>query len=318
MSTASVPQAIVLTGPTGAGKSALAVEVAERIGGAILSADSRQVYRGMDIGTAKPAAELRRRVPHFGLDLLSPVDSYSAGRFARDAWRWIAEIRAGDRVPLIVGGTGLFIRALLEPLAPEPDLEPRRRDGLRGYLTALSVDELKRWLRRLDPRRAGQLRGEGGRQRLSRSLEVALLSGRPHSAWLEAAPEARPLDAVVCCLELPRAELYRRIETRFDRMMDLGFLEETRRLCERYSASAPGLDSLGYSELARHIDGQFTLGQAVEEAKRQTRRFAKRQLTWFRHQLPPDSLWLDGTRPQHELADRVVAAWEERTTLETP
>jgi tRNA dimethylallyltransferase len=308
-SRAASPEAVVITGPTGAGKSELAVVLAERIAGEIISADSRQVYRSMDIGTAKPAPSLRRRVPHHGLDLLDPDESYSAGRFARDAWGWISEIRGRGRIPVVVGGTGFFIRALLAPLGPEPELDPVRRERLRRYLTALVPETLKRWLERLDPPRAERLRGEGGAQRLARSLEVALLSGRPHSWWLQRTPETPALAAAVFCLSLPREELYRRIDERFHRMMAEGLLDEARRLLKRYPAGSPGLRSVGYTELIRHLQGELTLAEAVEAAKRSTRHYARRQLTWFRHQLPEDTVWLDAGRPVEELAAEIERGW---------
>lgn len=305
------PEAIVITGPTGTGKSELAVEVAERVNGAIVSADSRQIYRHMDIGTAKPSAALRRRVPHFGLDLLDPGASYSAGRFARDAWSWIEEIRRRGQLAIVVGGTGLFIRALLEPLGPEPQMDPERRTRLRRYLSGLAIDRLHRWLERLDPQRAGQLKGEGGPQRLCRSMEVVLLSGHRHSWWLDRPAETPPLAARVFCLVLPREELNRRIDQRFDQMMEAGFLDEVRGLLERFSAGTPGLDSVGYAELAAHLDGRDTLAVAVEAAKRSTRRYARRQLTWFRHQLPESTDWLAADRPLTDLADEVVRMWKD-------
>jgi tRNA dimethylallyltransferase len=310
MTSRSTPGAIVITGPTGVGKTELAVELAEKIGGSIVSADSRQVYREMSIGTAKPGSHTRQRVAHAGLDILDPDQSYNAGRFARDAWAWIEGIRAAGGVPIIVGGTGFFIRALLEPLGPEPRLEEERRDALRRYFSQLAATELKRWLARLDPKRAAQLSDEGGRQRLSRALEVALLSGQPHSWWLEGAPPTEALEALVVCLELPRDSLNRRIEERFDAMMDDGLLEEVRGLLDRYPEDAPGLDSVGYAELVDHLLGRRALEDAVELAKRNTRRFAKRQMTWFRHQLPKGTLWLDGTRPRGELVREIAVAWE--------
>jgi tRNA dimethylallyltransferase len=310
MGGSAAARAVVITGPTGSGKTELTVVVAEAIGGAIVSADSRQVYREMEIGTAKPSASLRARVRHFGLDLLEPNESYSAGRFARDAWKWIGQIERDGDVPIIAGGTGFFIRALLDPLGPEPALGGGRRDALRSFLSRLDPDELRRWLVRLDPDRASQLADEGGRQRLARSLEVTLLSGRPHSHWLQLPPPTAPLqDARIFCLELPRDELYRRIDARFERMMAAGLLEEVRHLVERYGTDAPGLDSVGYAELARHLRGECSLEQAEAEAKRNTRRFAKRQLTWFRHQLPEDAIRLDAMRPVAELADAVATAW---------
>jgi tRNA dimethylallyltransferase len=311
MRTGAAPEAVVISGATATGKSELAVEVAERMGGEIVSADSRQVYRHMDIGTAKPSAALRSRVPHYGLDLLDPEESYSAGRFARDAWRWIPEIRRRGRVPIIVGGTGFFIRALLTPLGPEPEFDPGQRERLRRYLTGLPPAVLKRWLQRLDPTRAEPLRGEGGAQRLARSLEVVLLSGRRHSWWLEQPAQTPALPAAVFCLRLPREELYRRIDRRFDEMMAGGLLDEVRRLLERFPAASPGLRSVGYVELIRHLAGELALAGAVEAAKRSTHRFARRQLTWFRHQLPESTVWLDAGRPSAELAAEIVRQWRQ-------
>jgi len=284
MTSQTTPDAIVITGATGTGKTALAVEVAERTAGEIICADSRQVYRYMDIGTAKPVAALRERVPHHGVDWLDPDEDYSAGRFARDAWRWITQVRERGGTPIVVGGTGFFIRALLAPLGPEPTYEPNQRLRLRSYLSSRTSGELKRWLGRLDPRRAEQLAAEGGRQRLSRSVEVVLLSGRPHSWWLARAPE----------------------------MMAGGLLDEVRQLLARFPATSPGLRSVGYAELISHLRGERTLAQAVEDAKRSTRRFARRQLTWFRHQLPDDTIRLAADRRRSELADEIARHWEER------
>ncbi len=313
MSPPALPEAIVITGPTGTGKSALGVEVAERLNGAIVSADSRQIYRHMDIGTAKPSAASRRRVPHYGLDLLDPDESYSAGRFARDAWRWIEEVAECGKVPVIVGGTGFFIRALLEPLGPEPEPMPERLTPVRRYLSSLPVEELHRWLRRLDPQRAEQLSGEGGRQRLGRSLEVVLLSGRRHSWWLRRPARTAPLAACVFCLVLRREEHNRRIDERFDRMVEEGLVDEVRGLLERFAADAPGLNSVGYAELIAHLGGAYSLEVAVEAAKRSTRRYARRQSTWFRHQLPEDTVWLAADRSRAELADEIARAWRDRT-----
>ncbi len=312
MSGRRVPEAIVITGATGTGKSELAVEVADRVGGEIISADSRQIYRHMDIGTAKPPAALRDRVPHHGLDWLEPDQAYSAGQFARDAWGWVTQIRERCHVPVVVGGTGFFIRALLEPLGPEPELDPARRARLRRYLMEQPPESLKSWLKRLDPKRAAQLGREGGPQRLARSLEVALLSGRPHSWWCSRPPRTVALSALVFCLNLPRPELYRRIDRRFRRMMADGLLDEVRRLLARYPPDAPGLASVGYAQLSAHLNGALELEAAVEAAMRGTRRFARRQLTWFRHQLPADTVWLDAEQPLDELAAEIVRSWRGR------
>jgi tRNA dimethylallyltransferase len=310
MSSGPQREAIVITGPTGTGKTELAVQLAERLDGEIVSADSRQVYRYLDIGTAKPAESLRERVPHHGLDLLDPGERYSAGRFGRDAREWIDGIARRGRVPIVVGGTGFFIRALLKPLAPEPDIEPGRRERLRDVLKRWPTDRLRKWLERLDPRRASQLETEGGAQRLARSLEVVLLSGRSHSWWFDQPSPMEPLASLVACLRLPHDELYRRIDRRFDEMMTAGLLEEVRGLRSRFREGAPGLKSVGYVELISHLRGECTLGEAVEAAKRNTRQFARRQLTWFRHQLPADALWLDASREREELVEEIVRHWE--------
>lgn len=302
-------RALVLTGPTGAGKSEIAVELTEALNGVIISADSRQVYRELDIGTAKPDASLRQRAVHHGIDLLSPEVAYSAGKFARDAWGWIDDTWARNRTVVVVGGTGFFLRALMSPLGPEPDLDRERRDRLRRYLAGQTAHELGRWLARLDPRRAARVGVAGGRQRLSRSLEVALLSGRPHSWWLDRPGETPPLPAKVFCLALAREELYRRLDRRFDAMMDAGLLNEVRRLLDRYPEDAPGLRTVGYAELIAHLRGKLTLAEAIETAKRNTRRYARRQLTWFRHQLPAGVVWLDAGRARAELLSEILRRW---------
>ncbi len=303
-------EAIVITGPTGTGKTELAVEVAERLDGEIVSADSRQVYRYLDIGTAKPRRSFRDRVPHHGLDLLDPGENYSAGRFARDAREWISGIVQRGRVPIVAGGTGFFIRALLSPLGPEPEFDSERRAGLRRLLGGWPIERLREWLERLDPRRASQLENEGGPQRLARSLEVVLLSGRPHSWWLDQAPETAPLASLIFCLQLAREDLYRRTDRRFDEMMAAGLLEEARQLIGRFPEGAPGLKSVGYVEMISHLRGELTLSEAVGRAKRNTRQFARRQMTWFRHQLPADTLWLDAGSSREDLVAEVVRYWE--------
>src|SRR5690554_6024005 len=171
--------ALVITGPTATGKTALSIEIAHRLGGEIISMDSRQVYRGMDIGTAKATSAQRAAVPHHGLDLVDPSERFSAGRYARYARATIAEVVGRGAVPILVGGTGFFLRALTNPIFRQPELDPDRRRATERYLRALDDDELKRWLAALDPPTAERLRAWGGRQRLLRALEMPLLTGRP-------------------------------------------------------------------------------------------------------------------------------------------
>jgi tRNA dimethylallyltransferase len=305
-------RAIVLTGATATGKTALAMEVAPVIDAEIISADSRQVYRGMDIGTAKATPADTRRIPHHGLDLVEPGERYSAGRFARDARRWVAEIRGRGRVPLLAGGTGFFIRALTHPLFQEPTLEPAARERLHGYLAALPEGELRRWLDAIDTDAAGRLREVGGRQRVLRALEVALLTGRTLAWWHRHAPPREiPLEAAIFVLDLPRPILYQRIDQRVDAMVAAGLVEEVQGLVDQgFGPGDPGMNATGYPEIMACLRGEIDLDEAKDRIRRATRRYARRQLTWFRNQLPPGASWLDGTRPMNELRDEVVGQWQ--------
>lgn len=307
----TAPAVLVLAGPTASGKTALSLAVAQRLGGEIVSMDSRQVYRGMDVGTAKATPAERARIPHHGLDLVDPDQRYSAGRFARDARGWIHDIQARGRLPLLVGGTGFFLRALLEPVFTEPPVDAERREALRAWLAAQPRDRLEVWTARLDPDRAS-LAAEGGPQRLSRTLEVALLTGRPLSAWHRTAPpEGDPIPALVVVLEIPREELDRRIAERVRRMMAAGLVAEVASLLAAgYPPTAPGMTGVGYREVAAHLRGEATLEETVEAVVARTRQYARRQLTWFRNQLPSGAVALDATRPLEEQVRGVVEAWE--------
>jgi len=303
---------IAVVGPTAAGKSELAVAVAERVGGEVVSVDSRQAYRGLEIGTAAPTAEQRRRVPHHGVAFLEPGERYSAGRFARLARGWIGEIRARDRVPVLAGGTGFFLSALTDPPFREPDMDPERRERLGTRLSSLDEAELRRWTRRLDPELERELDALDP-QRCGRTLELALLAGRPVTWWhRHGEPEAPPLRFLVFCLGLP-GELHReRIRRRTEAALEAGWPEEVRRLLgEGRDPDDPALSALGYDAVAALVHGRRDRDEALEEIVRDTWRYARRQRTWFRHRLPEDAVRLDARRPVDQLADRVAEAWEE-------
>ncbi|MSR36681.1 MAG: tRNA (adenosine(37)-N6)-dimethylallyltransferase MiaA [Gemmatimonadetes bacterium] len=310
---AEPPDFLAIVGPTASGKSELAVALARRLEGEVISMDSRQVYRGMDIGTAKlPAAE-RAGVPHHGLDLIDPGVSYSAGRFASDARGWIADIRARGRVPILVGGTGFFLRALTQPIFGEPELDPARRRALRGWLDGRARLELERWVSALDPDRAA-LAARGGPQRVSRTLEVALLTGHPLSWWhRQQRGDVGAMSALVARVALPRAELDRRIELRVRAMLDAGLVDEVRGLLAAgHGADAPGMTGVGYREIALQIGGEITAAEAEARVVKATRAYARRQETWFRHQLPLDAVLVDGLDPLAERVERVAAEWARR------
>ncbi|HSM35189.1 MAG TPA: tRNA (adenosine(37)-N6)-dimethylallyltransferase MiaA [Longimicrobiales bacterium] len=308
-----MPRGIAVVGPTTAGKSAVAAALAARIAVEIISVDSRQVYRGLDIGTAKPTADDRRAISHHGIDLVDPDERYSAGRFARDARRWFAEIERRDRVPVLVGGTGFFLRALTHPMFREPPLPADAREPLRGYLGALPEAERLRWLDALDPESAAKLGKGGGEQRQARALEVALLSGRPLSWWQMKAPGGAGLPLLVCAVDAAQDELAARIRRRFEAMIAAGLPEEVRALAGRWGTDAPAFRTTGYAEFIPWLDGAVGLEEAAEAAIAATRRLARRQRTWFRHQLPRDTVRLDGTVAPARNAERIVAAWQNAT-----
>ena len=291
---------LVIAGPTAAGKSALALELWERLEGRaeIVSVDSAQVYRGMDIGTAKPDAATRARVPHHLLDLLDPAQSYSAARFAADARRLIGEIRARGNRPLLVGGTMLYFRALLHGLSELPAADRELRARLEAEAARSGWEALHARLAQVDPPTAARLHPNDA-QRIQRALEIHELSGEPASRHFQRAGAGAWAGAVlriaVCPpdLELRR----RRIEQRFRLMMEQGFLREVSDLRARgdLHAELPSMRAVGYRQLWRHLDGEYGLDRAVELGVIATRQYAKRQLTWLRGE--PGWTWIDPAEP---------------------
>ena len=298
----------VLVGPTAVGKTAVAVALAAHWPLEIISADSRQVYRRLDIGTAKPTRKERARAPHHGVDLVDPGARYSAGHFARDAMQWLGEIRGRDHLPVVVGGTGLYVRALAEGLFAEPPLDAAKRRSLDAWTARLEPIELLRWATRLDPGFKG-----GGRQRAARAIEVALLSGRPLSYWQQAARARGSLDPWYIVLTAPRPVLHQRIARRADDMVRRGLIEEVAAvLAEGLGPHAPGLDGIGIREAVEYLHGLRTRESVAEAIAMGTRQYAKRQQTWFRHQLAGDVTTLDATRPPEKLAAEIAGMWRER------
>ena len=313
------PLVPVLVGPTGVGKTAVAAAVATLEPLTVIAADARQIYRGLDIGTAKPDAATLARVPHVGLDLVEPGERYSAGRYARDAAEWLTAVRVAGRLPLVVGGTGFYVRALAEGLFREPPLEPARRDRLRVWANGLGGSGLARWAGRLDPRYAG-----GGRQRAARAVEVALLTGRALSWWQREARELGVMRPWYIHLTLPREALRRRLAERVDRMLAAGLVAEVRGVLARgVPGDAPGLDAVGYREVVAMLQGRLPERELRDAIVVATRRYAKRQDTWFRNQLrspssvvrgPTDAVWvLDAAAAPEVLARTILERWRARS-----
>jgi tRNA dimethylallyltransferase len=275
--------AVLLMGPTCTGKSALSLELARRFPVEIVSVDSALVYRGMDIGTSKPSRAVRADVPHHLIDICDPADVYSAGRFRRDAVQLIAEIRARGRVPLLVGGTMLYFRALTQGIAPLPEANPDVRAAIDLEARTAGWPRMHEQLQRLDPEAASKIRPADA-QRIQRALEVIRLTGRTLSDLQKRAEPTSLRLGRFSLLPCDRPQLYARIDARFDEMLAEGLLEEVRALYERgdLHPDLPSMRAVGYRQLREHLDGRCTLEEAVRAAQQATRNLAKRQLTWLR------------------------------------
>jgi tRNA dimethylallyltransferase len=275
---------VCLTGPTACGKTDLALALAERVPVEVVSMDSALVYRGLDIGTAKPSSAVRAAVPHHLIDILEPTDAYSAGRFARDAARLIGEARARGRLPLIVGGTLLYLRALRDGLSALPRADIGVRAALDREAAEYGWPALHERLRSVDPAAAARI-APSDRQRIQRALEVHELTRRSITdLQRERAAGERPRIVTIALMPESRQELAARIERRFDAMVAQGFVEEVKRLRARgdLRADMPAMRAVGYRQIWSHLDGQFGWDEARAKAIIATRQYAKRQLTWLR------------------------------------
>ena len=299
------PRVVLLMGPTGAGKSDVALELATRMPVEIVSVDSAMVYRGLDIGTAKPAREVREGIPHHLVDVLDPAESYSAGQFLHDAMEAIGAIHARGRVPLLVGGTMLYFHTLLNGLARLPPADAQVRRELDARLASDGSVALHAELRRVDPDAAARIHPNDP-QRIQRALEVHRLTGRPISALQRDRPVPLAGTRAGCfVISPPRQDLHTRIARRFEQMMAAGFLDEVRHLRARsdLTADKPALRAVGYRQLWQHLDGAVGLEEAVRNGIVATRRLAKRQMTWLR--ALPQAEWLNSS----EAAGERIVAW---------
>jgi tRNA dimethylallyltransferase len=280
-------RAVLIAGPTASGKSALALTLAEALGGVIVNTDSMQVYRDLKVVTARPTPEDESRAPHLLYGHVDASENYSVGHFLADARSALAEAQRSGRMPIFVGGTGLYFKALTHGLAAVPAIAPEIRAIVRGRLEAEGPAMLYEELLRRDPEMARRLQ-PSDRTRVARALEVIEATGRSLSEWHEnGIPALLDADHVARLFLTPeRGALYRRIDARFDTMLTGGALEEVRALCTRHlDPLLPAMKAHGVPWLSRYLAGEITLALAVEKAKQDTRHYAKRQFTWFRHQL---------------------------------
>lgn len=297
---------IAIVGPTGSGKSSLGVFLAKALAGEILSCDAFQVYRGLNIGTAKLPFEQREGIPHHMMDLVNPTEQFTAGEYMRIGRMALSQITARGHVPIVVGGTGLYLRALLQGLFPGPP----RADALRERLLRLTqrrgVPFLHRMLTRIDASSAARI-ALNDRSRLVRALEVYFVSGRPLSKHFETPPCALIGYRVLKIgINPPRLALYRRINERVDQMFATGLVEEVRRLLEQgIPYDCRGFAAIGYTQTAAYLRNELSDREAIALTQRNSRRYAKRQMTWFRKE--KDVLWLTGLGDDIELQREALA-----------
>jgi tRNA dimethylallyltransferase len=288
----SVRKIVVITGPTASGKSTLAVEVAHRFGGEIVNADSMQVYRGMDVGTAKATLEERQGIPHHLLDVVDPDENFNAAVYRSFALPVIADILSRGKVCLLVGGTGLYIRTLLGGLLWCPPVDQGIREDLRLQCAQKGPEALHQKLTALDPE-SGRKIHPRDKVRITRALEIILLTSRPLSSLVRNHGfKDRPFRALKICLQMERQGLYHRINRRSLAMVEKGLIGETKVLLGKgYSPEIKPMKSLGYRHAVRYLEGDWSLDGMIGELQRDTRRYAKRQLTWFR--ADPEMKWFE-------------------------
>jgi tRNA dimethylallyltransferase len=290
-------RSVFLAGPTAVGKSEIALRLAEQLGGEIISVDSMQVYRGLDLGTAKPSPADRARVPHHLVDICDLTEAFDAAQFVRVAQKAVEEIQARGRVPVFCGGTGLYFKAFLSGLGEAPPANPE----LRAELETMPFESLLRELRERDPAAYGKIDKQNPR-RVLRAVEVIRLTGKKFSdqraEWRSQPSTLNPQPFF--CLTRPPVDLRTRINARVDEMFRRGLVEETRALLQRGLAQNPtAMQAIGYRQVVEHLRGERNLAETTELVKQRTRQFAKRQLTWFRRQLHPE--WVElkpGESPQ--------------------
>ena len=307
---------LVLLGPTGVGKTDIAFQVARKLRGEIISADSRLVYRMMDIGTAKPDPAMRREIRHHMIDLVTPDKQFTAKDFERQARHAVREVVDRGRVPVVVGGTGLYVRALLRGIFNGPAADRALRARLEEEARRNGPEALWRKLFEVDPKKASQI-DRANVVRVIRALEVFQLAGRRMS---DLEGEARAIETPAVKIGLARSpvDLKARIEGRVDRMIEAGFIEEVRGLIDAgYGSSRVVRNTLGYKELLLHLEGTIAFDEAVALIKRNTRRFAKRQLTWFAREPQVDWINLTGLEDKGAVSS-ICREFEERTGADLP
>jgi len=296
---------LFITGPTAVGKTRTSIITAEKLNGEIISADSRQFYKYMDIGTAKPEIEDLERVPHHFINILTPDKYYSSGKFGKDARKKIDEIFDRNRVPIVTGGSGLYLKAVYEPLFDEGERDFKIKENLKNQAKESGLEIMYSKLKKIDPDAASKIM-PNDKQRIIRALEVHEITGKPISSFWN---KSKSIDftPVKICLTMHRELLYQRINKRVESMLKNGFINEVKILRQKgYSFNLNALKTVGYKEINLYLEGEFSYTEMVEQIKRKTRNYAKRQITWFKKE--KDMIYIDVSlhKNSKETADKVI------------
>ncbi len=304
------PTVIFIVGPTAAGKTALSLLLAEKLQGEIVSADSRQIYKYMNIGTAKPSKKELAQVPHHFIDILEPDEEYNVGKFFKDGRETISKIFSKGKTPIVTGGSGLYIRALIDGIFNAPEISPAIRKIVLSDLERHGSAYLYKKLSEIDPRYASKISANDP-QRITRALEVYLSSGIPFSQWHHKKTDKAQFKPLMYGITMDRAELYTRINKRVDRMLTIGLIEEVKALQEKgFGASLNALKTVGYKEVFQYLDRRLDYDTMIEKIKQNTRNYAKRQITWFKKEKRIHWINMEDEKQKTAAADSIIKRYE--------
>ena len=299
------PKVIVICGPTASGKTALSIELAKKINGEIISSDSMQIYKDMDIGTAKPTKQEMQEVKHYLLDFVEPDQRYSVAQFKKDAEKAIEEILAKNKVPIIVGGTGLYVDSLIYGIEyQEIELDKKYREELEERAQKEGLETLYEQAKKIDPQAIEKI-SANDKKRILRILEIYHSTGKTKTQQeIESRKNGVKYNYEVYALNMEREKLYKRINKRVDIMIEQGLIKEVENLCSKYTEFPTAMQGLGYKEVVEYLQGKISEQEMIEKIKMETRRYAKRQLTWFRKE--KNNIWIDGTNEKQKNIDLIL------------